>query len=73
MTGNHLAEQGQKEYADRTTCPVCHSGSLFEIDYCLNDNIPCEEDCNSFRVGLDCPVRGKKLQCDYCEAIAEAQ
>jgi hypothetical protein len=61
------------EYKDKTTCQVCKSGSLYEIAFCLNDNIPCEEDCNSFRVGLDCPVRGKKLQCDYCGSVRDAE
>jgi hypothetical protein len=73
MTGNHLAEQGEEEYAARTTCAECGKGSLSPIEWCDNDHCECTEDCPSFSRNLDCVMKSERLICDNCGHICEAE
>lgn len=64
MTGNHLADQGDKEYQDKGNCPDC--GKLLDtVDWCEADNIKCTKDCPSYPGpdSCDCVMIVTKLTC----------
>ncbi len=73
MLDNHLADQGQKEYNDKSSCQSCGKGSFYDIDWCDNDGKECSKDCENFHQGYDCPVMIKKIRCSHCGYVTEEQ
>lgn len=68
--GNHIADQGQKEYADKSSCPNCKH-ILESIDWCIDNSAECTCDCDSFHEGMDCPHREERVRCNRCEKVYE--
>ena len=66
MSGNHLADQGQREYEKRGECPACHRGSLSPADYCPFDKCACTKGCEHHGV---CNAMLPAAACDKCEYI----
>jgi hypothetical protein len=55
---------------DTGNCPNC-KGCLGPIDWCLDSDCECTDDCNSFNKGIRCVWVREKGQCDKCGLIVE--
>lgn len=70
-SGNHLADQGQREYEKRGECPSCHKGSMTPIDFCPNQREDAECEAEFCPVGEECHEQIPAAKCNKCGYITK--
>lgn len=73
-SGNHIADQAQKENDKRGACPQCGRGLLQPAQMCVQYKEQCVANCDD--TPEDCKVMGMlvdAVQCPICEYIAKAE
>ena len=73
MIDNHMVSEGEKELDKKGSCPNCGNSNMDEIEYCINDNCECAQECSSYNEHIVCVMMEYRLRCPKCEVVAEAQ
>lgn len=64
-SGNHMANQADKEREKKGECPECHR-LLKIVDWCTENGYVCSLRCEHNIPNMPCYQAEEKLYCEHC-------
>ena len=68
MSGNHIADQADRERDDRDRCPGCRR-HMSQATWCDENREICDRGCGSF--SAECVHARERLYCSHCEIAVD--